>query len=258
MSDVIVAAIIGVVGTLGAAVIARIPSGGKKKNEGGGQSATVNNSNNVDIKQESRHTRITNNYGYGQSSSGGDEIGFLFIILAVFLLFVVGIGMFGRPVMWGLALMDTLFVCVLLTLAFRNNFMIRRWYLAAHVSSAILVWGAVYRIETSNTFKVLTEAVADGNLGHKMTSVIQAKYVGHAALLAFVAVTISVLLTIVSGGRLIKKFYNGVDRVDERGGRECVICLFGVVLLLVLCFGGGYLDSWITRVNSESIVMLSE
>lgn len=258
MSDVIVAAIIGVVGALGAAVIARIPSGGKKSNESGGQSITVNDSNNVDIKQESRNTHITNNYRYGQSSSDEDAIGVLFVALFAFLLFVIGIGMFGRPVMWGLALMDTLFVSVLMILAFRNNLMIRKWYLAAYVSSAVLVWGAVYRIETSNTFRVLTEAVADGNLGHKITSVIQTKYVGHASLLAFIAVTASVLLTVVSGGILIKKFYNGTGRMDEKGGRECMICLFGVVLLLVLCLGGGYLDSWIMRASSENIVMFSE
>lgn len=258
MSDVIVAAIIGVVGALGAAIIARVPSGGKKNNEGGGQSATVNDSNNVDIKQESRQTHITNNYRYGQSSSDDDVIGPLFVVLVAFLLFVVGIGMFGRPVMWGLALMDTLFVCILMVLVFHNNLTIRKWYLAAYASSAVLVWGAVYRIETSNTFKVLTKAVAEGNLGHKITAVIQAKYVGHASFLAFVAVTMSVFLTIFSGGRLIKKFYNDADWVDEKGGRECVVCLFGVVLLLVLYFGGGYLDSWIMRMSSENFVLLSE
>ncbi|EGF52716.1 hypothetical protein [Actinomyces sp. oral taxon 170] len=251
MSDIILSAIIGTAGTVIAAVITVIPS---FKKENGSQSAIVSGSKNIDIKQ-SKH--ITNNYGYRQSSSDDDEVGRIFVLLIAFLLFVVGIGMFGRPIMWGLALMDTLFVFVLLTLAVRGNFTIRKWYLAAYVSSAALVWGAVYRIDNSYIFKTLTEAVSDGSLGHKITSVIQTKYVGHGTLLAFSAVTFSVFLTIVSGGRLIKKFYNSSELVDEKGGRECVICLFGVVLLFVLCFGSGYFDSWIMRVNSEGVALIS-
>ena len=254
MSDVIVAAIIGAVGTVGATAITLIPS--IRKKEEGGQSATVKDSKNVNIKQ-SKHTHVTNNYAYSQSSSTDDEVGYIFILLIAFLLFVVGIGMFGRPVMWGLALMDTLFVFVVLTLAVRGNFTIRKWYLAAYVSSAVLVWGAVNQIDNSNIFKTLTEAVSSGSLGHKMMSVIQAKYVGHGALLVFFAVAFSVFLTVISGGMLIKKFYNAPEWVDEKGGRECVICLIGVVLLFALCFGGGYFDSWIMRANSEGVALLS-
>lgn len=254
MSDVIVAAIIGAAGTVSAAAITLIPL--IRKKEESGQSAVVKDSKNVNIKQ-SRHTHVTNNYAYSQSSSSDDEVGYIFVLLIAFLLFVVGIGMFGRPVMWGLALMDTLFVFILLTLVVRGNFMIRKWYLAAHVSSAVLVWGAVNQVDNSNMFKTLTEAVSSGSLGHNIMSVIQAKYVGHGAFLVFFAVTFSVFLTVISGGVLIKKFYNNPELTGEKGGRECVICLIGVVLLLALCFGGGYFDSWIMRANSEGVALLS-
>lgn len=200
-------------------------------------------------------SRTSHTYNIGVVKSGAsDDDAFMYLLVAgvVALLVLVGVGLFGHPILIGVASSETLFTIFLLVVCLVKKSQVNLLFLAGQVFSVILTWIAVHRIESMTSFMYFTNAVADGSIGQKMGIAFRNHHAGISVFLTLFLMVVSVLCLMFSEWELLKKTEIDVVEIGKVGKQELVLWGVGVVLLFVLCVGSGYFDSWMMHMNSRS------
>lgn len=258
MSHDVVAAIITALATLLSPVLGEYLRGRKVKGGDGKENIPMNESNIqgdgnsvTQIVDQSR-TYHTHNVGVVKSGESDEDVfTYLAIFLFAALLILVGAGLYGHAILIGVAAAGTLFTISLLVFCVARKSQVNSWLLAVHALSVGLIWGAVYRIESSASFVYFADVVDDGSVGQKMGAAFRNSYAGLSVFIMLVLMVVAVLCLMFSGWELIKEARDGVVEMRGIGGREVVWRLSGAIMLFVLCVGSGYFDSWMMHVNSR-------
>lgn len=258
MSHDVVAAIITALATLLSPVLGEYLRGRKFKGGDGKENIPMNESNIqgdgnsvTQIVDQSR-TYHTHNVGVVKSGESDEDVfTYLAIFLFAALLILVGAGLYGHAILIGVAAAGTLFTISLLVFCVARKSQVNNWLLAMHALSVGLIWGAVYRIESSASFVYFADVVDDGSVGQKMGAAFRNSYAGLSVFIMLVLMVVAVLCLMFSGWELIKEARDGVVEMRGIGGREVVWRLSGAIMLFVLCVGSGYFDSWMMHMNSR-------